>query len=72
MGEHCRSTEFSSAAEFRVTACQELFEIGIHFSLQNKNKSCATKRKPPKSNTVIHCRKEQLIRRRRLNHRHSL
>ena len=33
--------------KFRVIASQELFEIGIHF--QNKNKNCATKRKPPES-----------------------
>ena len=36
--------------KFRVTASQELFEIGIHVKLQNENKRCATKRKPPQSN----------------------
>ena len=37
---------------FRVTASQEPFEIGIHFELQIKNKSCAAKIKPPESNNT--------------------
>ena len=38
--------------KFKVTVSQEPFEIVIHFELQNKNKSCATKKKPPESNNT--------------------
>ena len=38
--------------KFRVTASQEPFEIGIHFELQIKDKSCAAKIKPPESNNT--------------------
>ena len=38
--------------KFRITASQEPFEIGIHFKLQIKDKSCAAKIKPPESNNT--------------------
>ena len=38
--------------KFRITASQEPFEIGIHFELQIKDKSCAAKINPPESNNT--------------------
>ena len=43
--------------KFRVTASQELFEIGIHFKLQNKAK--AARRKESLQNRIIQVRKNK-------------